>query len=77
MPTEMHNDAFCGEFERWQLVNLQIRELESRRAKDLQDDETPGVEKMRQLIKLKGVGENSTWILVRELFRLASDSQRP
>jgi transposase len=67
VPTEMQR-RILREFERWQLVSLQIRELESQRAKDLQDDETPGVEKMRQLIKLKGVGENSAWILVRELF---------
>jgi transposase len=56
------------EFERWQLVERQIHELEAKRAKELRDDETPGVEKMRQLLKLKGIGENSAWILVREFF---------
>jgi transposase len=67
VPQEMQR-RILREFERWQLVGRQIRELEARRAKDLQDDKTPGVDKMRQLLKLKGVGENSAWILVRELF---------
>jgi transposase len=67
VPPEMQR-RILREFERWQLVDRQIRDLENRRAKDLGDDKTPGVEKMRQLLKLKGVGECSAWVLVRELF---------
>ena len=50
------------------MVERQIRELEARRTKELRNDETPGVEKVRQLPKLKGIGENGAWILVREIF---------
>ena len=67
VPREMQR-RILREFERWQLVDRQIHQLEAKRAQELRDDETPGVEKMRQLLKLKGVGENSAWILVREFF---------
>jgi transposase len=67
VPPEMCQ-RILREFERWQVVERQIRQLEARRTKDLRDDETPGVEKMRQLLKLKGIGENGAWILVREFF---------
>src|SRR5262249_57882480 len=56
------------EFERWQLIERQIRQLESERLQQLRNDETPGVRKMRQLLKLKGIGENGAWGLVREFF---------
>jgi transposase len=67
VPREMQG-RILREFQRWQLVDRQIHELEAKRAKELRDDQTPGVENMRQLLKLKGVGENSAWILVREFF---------
>jgi transposase len=56
------------EFERWQLIDTQIRKLESQRIEALRNDQTPGVDKMRQLLMLKGIGENGAWILVREFF---------
>jgi transposase len=61
-------EQILREFERWQLVERQIHDLELQRIKQLRDDQTPGVEKMRQLLKLKGIGENGAWILVREFF---------
>jgi transposase len=67
VPLEMQG-RILREFERWQLVDRQIHQLEAKRTKELRDEQTPGVEKMRQLLKLKGVGENSAWILVREIF---------
>ena len=67
VPPEMQR-RILREFERWQLVERQIRELEARRTKELRNDETPGVEKVRQLLTLKGIGENGAWILVREIF---------
>jgi transposase len=61
-------EQILREFARWQLVERQIHDLELQRVKQLRDDQTPGVEKMRQLLKLKGIGENGAWILVREFF---------
>jgi len=61
-------ERILREFERWQLIERQIDELELERTQQLRDDQTPGVQKMRQLLKLQGVGANSTWILVREFF---------
>jgi transposase len=56
------------EFARWQLVGLQIRELERQRRAQIRDDQTPHVAKVRQLLGLKGVGENGSWLLVEEFF---------
>jgi transposase len=67
VPPSMH-EQILREFERLQLVERQIHDLELQRIKQLRDDQTPGVEKMRQLLKLKGIGENGAWILVREIF---------
>jgi transposase len=56
------------EFERWQLVGRQIHELEARRTERIRDPETPQGEQVRLLLKLKGIGENTAWLLVREFF---------
>jgi transposase len=61
-------ERILREFERWQLIERHIDLLERERSQQLDDDKTPGVEKMRQLLKLQGVGPNSAWILVREFF---------
>ena len=56
------------EFERWQLVNRQIMDLENERKKRLRRDETPHVEQVRSLLGLSGIGLNGAWLLVMELF---------
>jgi transposase len=56
------------EFERWQLVGRQIHDLEVQRTQEIRDRQTPQGEQVRLLLKLKGVGENSAWLLVREFF---------
>jgi transposase len=56
------------EFERWQLVSRQIRELERARAEEVRKSEAPEVEQVRHLLNLKGIGENGAWLLVNELF---------
>jgi transposase len=56
------------EFERWQLVERQIDELESKRTEAIRTDQAPEVEKVRQLLRLRGIGENGAWLLVREFF---------
>jgi transposase len=56
------------EFERWNLVMRQIRELEAQRRHEIRTDKSLHGEQTRRLISLKGVGDNSAWLLVREFF---------
>jgi transposase len=57
------------EFARMQAVNRQIRDLEKERARQLRtDDKDPGILKMRKLMGLSGIGVNSSWLFVREVF---------
>jgi transposase len=56
------------EFERRQLVEQQIRQLENARARLIRADDTRHVEKVRQLMALRGIGANSAWLYVREFF---------
>jgi transposase len=56
------------EFERWQLVGRQIQDLEAQRTQEIRDAQTPQGESVRLLLQLKGIGENSAWLLVREFF---------
>jgi transposase len=56
------------EFQRWQLVVSQIRELETERARQIRTDASRQGEQVRRLMTLKGIGENGAWLLVREFF---------
>jgi len=56
------------EFERWRLIDRQIRDLEGERSAKIRDDRTPHVEKVRRLLNLKGIGDNGAWLLVYEFF---------
>ena len=56
------------EFERWRLIDRQIRDLEGERSAKIRDDRTPHVEKVRRLLNLKGIGDNGAWLLVDEFF---------
>ncbi len=68
LPAEMHQ-RLLREFERMQVVNRQIRQLEAERVKRIRKGETNGnVAKVRKLLRLKGLGMNSTWLYVHEVF---------
>lgn len=56
------------EYQRIQLVNQQIRQLEAQREELLCLAEHPHVEQVRQLMQLKGIGVNSAWLFVMEFF---------
>lgn len=57
------------EFERMQAVNRQIRDLEKERAGRLRTEEPdPDILKTRKLMRLGGIGVNSSWLYVREVF---------
>jgi transposase len=68
LPAELRR-RLLREFARMQVANRQIRELEQERARRIRkDDRDVGVEQMRQLLRLKGIGVNSAWLYVREIF---------
>jgi transposase len=56
------------EWQRWQFVHGQVRELSRERSRRLRCDETPQVDKVRQLLGLAGIGVNGAWLLVYEFF---------
>jgi transposase len=68
LPAELHR-RLLREFERMQMVNRQIRQLEQERAKYIRHKEKdPAIAKVRTLLQLKGIGVNSAWLYVREVF---------
>jgi transposase len=56
------------EWERVEFYTVLIERLEGERRDLLRDSTDPAVEKVRQLIHLKGIGTNSAWLYVMELF---------
>jgi transposase len=61
-------ERLVRELARWELVGRQISELETKRAERIRANDTRDVEQVRQLVSLKGVGPNSAWLLVQEVF---------
>lgn len=56
------------EYERWQFVQGQIRELEAQRVHAIRRSECPEMEKVRGLLRLKGIGVNGAWVNTMEFF---------
>jgi transposase len=56
------------EFERLQVINRQIRELDRQRVKQLRTESSPAIEQTRQLLSLRGIGLNSAWLYAHEFF---------
>jgi transposase len=56
------------EFTCWQFVHRQILELEAERRAVLRSSQEACIEQVRQLLRLKGIGENSAWLYVMEFF---------
>jgi transposase len=68
LPVDLHH-RLLREFERMQVVNRQIRGLERERAKCIRrKGKDPAIAKVRTLLQLKGIGVNSSWLYVREVF---------
>lgn len=51
-----------------EFVEQQIREVEAERRAVLRDSKSASVEQVRQLMRLRGIGENSAWLYVMEFF---------
>jgi transposase len=49
-------------------VEEQIKELEAERREKILTWEDPSADKVRQLLQLRGIGENSSWLFVMEFF---------
>jgi len=56
------------EYERLQRVQEQTRALQDKRKQRLATGEDPVAEKVKHLMRLKGVGEMSSWLFVLEFF---------
>jgi transposase len=67
LPADLHT-AIEREYERYQLVNQQINQLDLIRVQAVRTSTAPAVEQVRQLLQLKGIGMNSAWVYVMEFF---------
>lgn len=56
------------EYQRYQLLQEQIRQINRLRLEAIRNGDTPAIEQVRQLMRLKGIGVNSAWLYVMEFF---------
>lgn len=67
LPMSLHQ-RILREFERWKLVDRQVRDLDNAQRRAIRDDATVDVEKVRRLMDLKAIGPVSATLFVREFF---------
>lgn len=56
------------EFAGWQFTHQQILALETERRIAIRESPEPAMAQVRQLLQLKGIGENAAWLFVMEFF---------
>lgn len=56
------------EWARMECVAEQIRQLRAQRKQVLEESESESVETVRRLMRLRGIGENGSWLLAMEFF---------
>jgi len=56
------------EFAGWQFAHQQVHDLEAERRRLLRTSEESEIDQVRQLLKLRGIGDNSAWLFVMEFF---------
>jgi transposase len=56
------------EFNLKQVIETEIRALEAERRELIRTSDHPSVEMVRQLLKLRGIGETSAWLFVMEFY---------
>jgi transposase len=61
-------ERLLREFARWSLVQRQIQDLENAEARMVRDDQRHRVAQVRTLMSVRGIGAQSAWLLVREVF---------
>jgi transposase len=67
VPPELQQ-RLVREHERWQLVDRQVKDLTNERAQRIRTSKDSCVDKVRQLLRLRGIGPNSAWLYVMEFF---------
>jgi len=67
LPVGLRVRLLC-EYQRFQLVQEQIKTLEAERREMLRDSAQPEVEQVRHLLRLRGIGINCAWLYVMEFF---------
>ena len=67
LPPGLQARLLC-EYQRFQLVQQQVKALEAERRERVQHDTQPEMEQVRQLLRLRGIGINCAWLYVMEFF---------
>jgi transposase len=67
LPTGLRARLLC-EYQRFQLVQQQIKSLEAERREALRSSIHPEVEQVRRLLRLRAIGINCAWLYVMEFF---------
>ena len=67
LPSGLRARLLC-EYQRFQLVQQQIKALEAERRDMVQHSTRPDMEQVRQLLRLRGIGINCAWLYVMEFF---------
>ena len=67
VPPELRS-RLLRQYQRWQQVDRQVKDLENDRRKRIGKTETPAMDKVRMLLGLHGLGLNGSWLLVFEFF---------
>jgi transposase len=67
VPAELQQ-RLLREHERWQLVDRQIKDVTNERGRRIRTSKDQSVDKVRQLLRLRGIGPNSAWLYVMEFF---------
>lgn len=67
LPRDLHR-RILREFERMQVANRQIREVSRERDERIRHAKGQRFEQVRRLLLIKGIGLNSAWLFVMELF---------
>jgi transposase len=63
-----YRERLLREYRRWQLVNEQVVALEAEQKERVRASPAPGMEKVRKLMRLKGIGVKSAWLFGMEFF---------
>jgi len=67
VPAELQK-RLLREWERHQFVDRQIGDVENERARKIRTSTEKPMQQVRQLLNLRGIGANSAWLFVLELF---------
>jgi len=57
-----------GEWEHVQFLSAKIQDLERARQRVLDEQHDPATDKVRRLLRLRGIGPNGAWVYVHEFF---------